>query len=203
MNISRRTFLTGMAGAAVAPLVPALSVASPVNVIGVDVATGPSIQTWTMWAVGSDPESFDWRPIAADSEMSALEKWFGLTGNDPADFRGNIAECVQRVAIWDDLGPVKVRPGDWIDAGMGHHCFRCDCECWADAGARNLDGEVVCEECITIADIVAHDEPDDVIERLADEIADRGEDGARKWIDLGGADVPAEIWAEAVRRAAT
>lgn len=201
MKISRRTLLTGAAAAAVAPMVPALPAAADVTVFGMDMAAGPSASTWTMWAVGSDPESFDWRPIAADSDVAAFRTWLGLTRNDPADLPADLSERVTRVEIWDGLGPEGVRPGDWIDAGMGHVCFRCDCECWADSGARNLDGEVVCEECVTIADLAAHDE-ECAIEALADRIAGYDLDAARAWVDAENADIADEMWAEAMRRAA-
>jgi len=202
LAVSRRVFLSGAASVAAAPLLPVLPASADVTVIGVDMATGPSVSGWTMWAVGSGAESFDWRCIAADSELSAWRQWLSLTGNDPDDFSDNLSERVARIEIWDDLGPEGVKSGDWIDANMGHCCARCDCECYGGDGARNIDGEAVCEECLTIGDIIAHDRDEDVIERLADEIADRGEDGTRRLIAECGADVPVDLWLEAVRRAA-
>jgi hypothetical protein len=198
MSISRRAFLTGMAGVAAAPIVPALPVSAAPTV---ELAAAPS---WTMWAIGT-PDEYDWRAIAAPTREDAFREYLHLQGIsvDSADTAYPIDECVKRVTIWDDLGPDKVRPGDWIDADMGHSCFRCDSECYGPDGARNLDGEAVCQECLTIADIVAHDEDEDVIERLADEIADRGEDGTIEWLASEEAEVPPDLWAEAVRRAAT
>lgn len=201
MKISRRTLLTGAAAAVLAPMLPAVPAAAGVTFIGVDMAAGPSVSVWTMWAVGSGPDSFDWRPIAADSDIAALRTWLGLTGNDPSDLPTDLSELVTRVKIWDGLGPDDVKPGDWIDAGLGHICFRCDSECWADCGARNLDGEVVCEECLTIADLAAHDEAA-AIDALADRIAGSDLDEARAWTAAENADIAADMWAEAIRRVA-
>lgn len=197
-TLSRRAFLGVAAGAVAAPFAPALPSAADVTILGPDMAVEPSKHI--MWAIGT-PDSYDWQPISAATREAAFREYLSSHGITEADkIVPSIDECVQRVAIWDDLGPEGVKPGDWIDAGMGHHCFRCDSECWKPDGAMNLDGEVVCQECLTIADL-AYYAPVDAIEQLADRIAINDLDEARIW--AAEAEISDDMWAEAIRRAAT
>lgn len=197
-SLSRRSFLSAAAGAIAAPIIPDIRGPSDITVIGVDMAREPSKQI--MWAVGT-PDAYDWQPIAAATREEAFREYLFTHGITEADnIVPSIDECVQRVEIWDDLGPDGVKPGDWIDAGLGHVCFRCDSECWGPDGAKNLDGEVVCQECLTIADL-AYYAPEEAIEQLADRIAINDLAEARVW--AADAEISVEMWDEAIRRAAT
>jgi hypothetical protein len=55
---------------------------------------------------------------------------------------------------WDGLK--ETTPADWIRAGMGSVCSRCDNECGGMGDARvvkvDRKEEVVCEDCMTISD---------------------------------------------------
>lgn len=114
------------------------------------------------WAVGT-PGDWNWQHIRAESEGAAIRAWVsdeygispcerGETCGDGCDYC-EIADSIQaeRLPRWDGLD----RPpnnGDWLDAGMGAYCNRCGYETDPDCGGRNVNGDAVCEDCMTIED---------------------------------------------------
>lgn len=184
--ISRRAFLSSTAAAVVAPLLP--TVAAPELVVGVDLASGPDL---VAYYVGT-PGEFDGEAIFAASPQEAFKEWVFSKWGDEEDHPFN-EEFVNREPRWDRLK--KVTPADWIRVGLGHVCDRCGYETCADQGARAVGTEAVCEECLTIADRVAI-EPDDLVDDLANRIADESREEVEEWLIRGGgwAAVQGDIW---------
>jgi len=190
--LSRRAFLFSASATALAAAMPAsLSVAAPVAA-GVDLSTKPDLLAF---AVGT-PGEFDWQAIHARTAEDAFREWAFSRWGDDEDAPEFDPEFVMRVEKWDTLE--SIRPADWLAVDLGHCCERCGYETHHDAGARIVAGEVVCEECLTLADRVAID-PDDVVEDLANRIADEGEADVRDWLERQKASVPDDLWQRAVR----
>ncbi|MCO5080905.1 MAG: hypothetical protein M9955_04515 [Rhizobiaceae bacterium] len=192
--LSRRAFLLSASATALAAAMPAsLNAAAPVAA-GVDLSTKPDMLAY---AVGT-PGEWDWQAIRASSPEEAFREWVWSRWGDDEDAPVFDPDFVERVEQWDSL--TRISPADWLDIGLGHHCERCGYETHRDAGARVVAGEVVCEECLTFADRVAID-PDDVVEDIANRIADEGEAETRDWLERQKASIPEELWQRAVREA--
>lgn len=193
--LSRRAFLLSAPAVAIAATLPLPAAAAP-------MATGKlaAMPELFAYAVGT-PGEFDWQAIWARTPEEAFREWFtGRHGYDPDDPDALTydPEYVERVEKWDGLETVS--GADWFAAGKGYCCERCGYETYADIGGRVVAGEVVCETCLTFADRIAVD-PDDVVEDLANRIADEGESETRAWLDLQKIAIPDELWLRAVAEA--
>jgi hypothetical protein len=151
-----------------------------------------------MWAVGT-PGEYDWHAFPARTAEEAFRKWRDYVAEDDEDEHTFDPEFVQRVTQWDGKKPNELGPADWFAANMGHCCERCGYETSPDQCGRVINGEVVCEECLTITDR-AIDDPDALVEDLANRICDQGEDDARAMIEKEGGwlAVKDDIWPKAL-----
>jgi hypothetical protein len=197
LSISRRSFLLGSVAVVAAPAVVQAVPTAPAlpKIIGVDLGTDLGT---TMWAVGS-PDSFDWQPISASSLEEAFRIRFGEEYTRD-EYGSHIEEYALHIPSWDGRAPEEIQPADWIDAELGHICFRCDNECFGGQNGYVVGADVVCEECMRIIDWVEIDE-DRAVEAIAMIIIDNGEDDARQLIEAADA-IPPEVWAKAVAEAA-
>ncbi|PYB71306.1 hypothetical protein [Rhizobium wuzhouense] len=168
MMLSRRAFLTSSAALAIAPALP--SIAAPV------AAPAEAAPATTIWVGGHDGE-FDWRPFDATSREDAARQLLAYHGRDiDLDGRPYTLEdacmSLERAHKMDGLQVDEIRSHHWIRAGFGSFCERCDSECFAFDGARVISGEVVCQECVTITDLLADGDDDDAQERLVEIMID-------------------------------
>ncbi|WLA80375.1 twin-arginine translocation signal domain-containing protein [Bradyrhizobium elkanii] len=147
-DLSRRDLLVGAAAVAAAVNIPAI-VPAPIAAAEVIPA----------WAVGT-PGEFNWQHVVARTadEAKRIFRAEWVTDSCEGEEDSPCEECefctldvdVQRVHVWD--GKRDVVGADWLDAGLGTYCGRCSYECFADNGAKNVNGEAVCEECMKLAD---------------------------------------------------
>lgn len=148
--LSRRTFLASTAALAIAPALPALSSVAPAA-----AAVKPAT---TIWVGGHDGE-FDWQPFDAETREQAMRELFNIWEGIP---EGEITDevlaenglCLQRADSMDGLQVEEIKPYDWVEAGLGACCDRCSHECFGPDGARAINGEAICEECLTIPDLL-------------------------------------------------
>ncbi len=112
------------------------------------------------WCVGT-PDQFNWRVIRAPTAEDAILEWrqeaSGLSGCEcepgqefGCEFCATYDTEAVRTPSIDTIPDPK--PGDWIRAGLGAYCARCDNEAFAEGGAVALGDEVICEDCIEIDD---------------------------------------------------
>lgn len=193
--ISRRGFLLGVSSAAVAAALPTAVLPSAPVMIGVDMAAGPDL---VAFAVGT-PGEYDWISVFARSAEEAWTEWCDQHWYEPDERRFD-PDFVMRVEGWDHLSTIT--SADWLRVGLGHVCDRCGYETHPDIGARVVVGDVVCEECLTLADRASID-PDDVVEDLANRIADEGAGSVRDDLEVRGAwPAVAHLWSRALEAAA-
>ena len=108
------------------------------------------------WCVGT-PDKFNWQVIRAATAEDAILEWrqeaSGLSAC--ACLPGGEGEC--EFCWHSDLDAIRApsidtipdpKPGDWIRAGMGAYCARCDNEAFAEGGAIALGDDAICEDCI-------------------------------------------------------
>ncbi|MBA4219963.1 MAG: hypothetical protein C0458_04460 [Methylobacterium sp.] len=142
---------TVTAGAAALPTVP--TVAAP--------AAAPTLPAWV---VGT-PEQWNWRIVRAESADKAIARWLadegygeGCEDPEPDGKCGMCEACMfgyaeaSRAPEFDHVA--KPTPGDWIRAGLGHTCCRCNDECDASS-AYGIGDEAVCNFCITAGERLA------------------------------------------------
>ncbi|WP_018445570.1 hypothetical protein [Rhizobium gallicum] len=168
MIMGRRAFLTNVAAVAVFPALPQIAMTEPVAVAE---ALKPATTIW----VGGHNGEFDWHPFNAESREDAIKELLNYFGPDySVDGEPYTIEdadlCLERAKEMDGLEPEQVKPYHWILAGFGASCDRCGSECFAPDGARAIAGEAVCEECLTIPDLLEGDDYDqeDAEDRLKD-----------------------------------
>ena len=176
--INRRRFLQVAAGAAASAAMPA-NASSPM--VAVDLA-GETDMT-TIWVTGT-PGEFNWRAFDAPSAEEAFRLWQQETGNVDLEFSD---DCARRLPALDGKHPDAIAPADWIENDMGHCCERCGYETSADAGAIVVAGEVVGEECATIADNLAVADDERAVEILVDIILDHEGDAGAAQVALSAA----------------
>ncbi|MGZ2484345.1 hypothetical protein ACVITL_002868 [Rhizobium pisi] len=187
--ISRRKFLASSAALAIAPALPTITAAAPVaSVEAVKPAT-------TIW-VGGHHGEFDWHPFNAPTWRDAVKQMLEYHGygNDEeiADtmtltdeelrkelkYAGMDAERAHKM---DGLRPDEIRGHHWIRTGLGSTCDRCGSECYDGDGGRAIGTEVVCEDCLTLTDLLHGDKWDieraeeQIIEVMVDADCDEGE----------------------------
>jgi hypothetical protein len=158
MAVTRRQALKCMAvslAAAAAP--PALSLA-PEEI----AASAPLLPAWTVGTIGE----YDWQCIRAPDAQSAILEYLENETGWRACIEANVeiagaSECecdfciarrrldVKRVEAFDAIvNPTRL---DWLEAGLGKLCERCDYEV-DNSSAEVVDGDVVCHDCMTLAD---------------------------------------------------
>lgn len=195
--LSRRAFLISASAAAVSAALPmpALPAAAAQS-----TAAAPQLLAF---AVGT-PGEYDWQAVLATSAEDAFKAWAWDRGiceedEDPAFDPG----YVQRVPIWDGLPEKEITPALWFAANMGHMCERCNYETHPNFGGEVVNGEVVCEDCIELGDLLVISR-ERALEALVNEIVDLGPEGAREHLVTEGvlSAVPADLWAEAIKEAA-
>lgn len=163
MDLSRRKFLIGFGGAACTALVPAQAR----NIIPFD---GPIVPKTTIW-IGGHVGEFDWQPFVASTRAEALRKLLRYHGECNAeDIEETLALSdrelekmgigVERAKKMDGLQIEEIKPHHWIRAGFGAECDRCGYECYDGDGGRAIGTEAVCEECITLTDLLQGDKWD-------------------------------------------
>lgn len=195
--LSRRAFLISASAAAV-------SAAVPIPVLPAAAAPSAAATPQLLaFAVGT-PGEYDWQAVLATSAQDAFKAWAldrGVCeeGEDPAFD----PHYVQRVPIWDGLPEKEITPALWFAANMGHMCERCNYETHPNFGGEVVNGEVVCEDCIELGDLLVISR-ERALEALVDEIVDLGPDGAKEHLVNRGvlSAVPADLWAEAIKEAA-
>ena len=116
------------------------------------------------WMVGT-PDEYDWQVIRAATEEEAIAEWLDDVGIEcecgevldsgevigPEDcYRCSHSVEAERSTYFDDIDNPKA--GDWLRAGMGAHCSRCDEEVHVEAGGHAIGDEAVCEDCMTLED---------------------------------------------------
>jgi hypothetical protein len=170
MMLNRRAFLTSTAALAIVPALP--SIAAPV------VASAEAAPATTIWVGGHDGE-FDWHPFNATSREDAARQLLAYHGRD-LDLNGkpytleDACMSLQRAHKMDGLQVKEIRSHHWIRAGFGSFCDRCDSECFTDDGARVIGCAVVCQECVTITDMLLEGDDADAQERLVELMIDEG-----------------------------
>lgn len=196
--LTRRAFLLSASAAAVSVALPmpALPAIAPV----VEAAEAPKLLAF---AVGT-PGEYDWQSVFAGTAEEAFKQWACDRGVCEEDEVPEFdPDYVQRVPSWDDLAEKEITPAKWFAANMGHMCERCNFETHPDFGGEVVNGEVVCEDCLDLGDIVQISR-ERALETLVDEILDLGADDAQdRLIRIGVWDkIPADVWAEAIVEAA-
>ncbi len=149
--MDRRQFLIGSAAVASATLVPTVAAAAP-------VAVSPPV-IHPVWAVGTEGGR-DWQLLRAPALEDAIAEWRGIWG-DPCDCDPENEDCEDccakpeafRVKALDDKLETTARNRAHHIAGWMGTCERCNWdEC--DPSDYNVlpDDELVCDECMTLAD---------------------------------------------------
>jgi hypothetical protein len=213
--ISRRAFLAGTSAVALVPVLPNITIAAPVAAVE---ALRPST---TMWIAGHYGD-FDWHVFEGKNKLDVLREALLYHGHGNGE---EVAEMLtldekelakeldrlgfglDRAQKMDGLQPEEVEPHHWIRAGFGASCSRCDGECYAHDGARAIGTEVVCEECMTIPDLLSGGKWDKELaeERLTDWFVnhDCDEASVRKQMsrDFDPDAIPIEIWQKCLAEA--
>ena len=214
--ISRRTFLAGTSAVAVAPLLPAHPVAEAAPVV-------VKLPRTTIW-VGGHLGEFDWQPFHAATKKDALRQIMRHHGyGDDDDIEAalslpddelakNLSACelhFERAEKMDGLEPDEIKAHHWIRSGLGACCNRCSYECSAEDGARAIGDECVCQDCLTIADLLQGDRWD--IEQAEEELIELmmdhecAEDEVREVLSrsIDPALIPAAMWEKCLKTAIT
>lgn len=210
--IGRRTFLVGTSAVAIAPLLPALPVADPANLVA-------ELPKTTIW-VGGHYGEYDWHPFHGESKRDVIRQLFNYHGHgndDEIDATMTMTDeeldaelkamemDVARAEVMDGLQVEEIKPHHWIRAGLGCLCSRCDCECCADNGARAIGVEAVCEECLTLADRLELGDHDEVEEELIEMMMDHEceEDEVREVLarSIDPALIPTAMWEKCIATA--
>ncbi|QSY98552.1 hypothetical protein J2J97_32115 (plasmid) [Rhizobium bangladeshense] len=187
MNISRRQFLGAAVATSCSALIPEIALPAPVA-----QQVAPATTIW----VGGHSGEFDWQPFNASSWRDAVKQLLGHHGfgNEEEiaammtlpdeELRAELKHFhmdVERARKMDGLQPDDIKPHHWIRAGLGACCSRCDSECYADNGGRAIGTEAVCEECLTLTDLIQgggkwdlDQAEEQLVELMIDEDCDEG-----------------------------
>ena len=95
-----------------------------------------------MWAVGPD-DGVGWEAIDAETEAGTRVQWAERNGQE------DVPEWVValRQEAWDALP--EITGADWLRAGLGHTCIECQELAYLEFGARIIDGQPICGECLS------------------------------------------------------
>ena len=163
--ITRRSLLLGATAlAGTAALTGAVASPPPYAEIMAEKAarTEAAAARLPAWIVGESGEG-NWEVIRAATEEDAIAEW--LDGMEcecgevldsgevigPEDcWRCSRDVEAERSTYFDAIDNPKA--GDWLRAGMGTYCSRCDEEVHVEAGGHAIGDEAVCEDCMTLED---------------------------------------------------
>ncbi|MGH0229594.1 hypothetical protein NKZ03_26250 [Sinorhizobium meliloti] len=198
MMISRRTLLVSASAAAIVPALPKIALPAPITAVE---AVKPATTIW----VGGHNGEFDWQPINAETRQEAMREliasWEGIPDGEVTE--EDLARhdlCLERADSMDGLQVDEIKPYDWVNAGLGACCDRCGGECFAPDGARAINGQAICEECLTIPDLLDSDQYDQELakERLTEWLMnhDCDEASVRKQMsrDFDPDLIPVDLW---------
>jgi hypothetical protein len=212
MILSRRSFLVSASALAIVPALPSMFTAAPATAATIGPAT-------TIW-VGGHAGEFDWHPFAAKTKKDALRELMNYHGYGspeeielmlelPEDEVASILKAddleISRAPKMDGLQPDDIKPHHWIRAGLGACCDRCSYECYDGDGGRAIGTECICEECLTLSDLVNDGDIDDAVEKLAEHLAENDFDreGVTAFLAMDNdmSVITEEIWARAMEDA--
>lgn len=151
MSISRRELMAGAGAVALAPMLPATpAIAAP-------AATLPA------FSVGVYGEH-NWRVFFAATIERAKEMWFEDQGLYLPEDRTQELDA-EDVSYLDAKSSVETgySPGaaDCLAMGWDNNCDRCHCDVSVDFdNYRAINGECVCQECLTPQEVDAEDHDD-------------------------------------------
>lgn len=160
MRVSRRTLLVGAGAVAIAPALPTLPIAGAVPL--------PSLPAF---AVGVSGE-YNWRVFFAATIERAKEMWLAEQGlYFPEDRPTELS--AEDVSYIDAKSPVEgghnPTAADCLDMGWDNNCDRCHQDVSVDFdNYRAINGECVCQECMTPQETDAEDH-DDFLNNLLNE----------------------------------
>jgi hypothetical protein len=216
MNMSRRQFLGAAVATSCSALLPEIALPAPA------VQHEMVAPATTIWVGGHNGE-FDWQPFNAQTWRDAVKQMLEYHGfgNDEEiaatmtmtdeELRAELKHFqmdTERVAKMDGLQPDEVKAHHWIRAGLGASCSRCDNECYADNGARAIGTEAVCEECLSLSDLLKSgnkwdlsNAEEQIVEIMIDENCDEGEVLAVLSRDNDISAVTPELWAKCLGEA--
>lgn len=190
--LTRRALLGSVAASAVVAALPVVPL--------VALSAEPVAPVLQAFVVGT-PGEFDWHSYLARSAEEAFGYWVEERGED-YDWTFD-PDYVQRVEAWDGRDPGSITPADWLRVNLGHCCERCGYETHADAGARIVCEEVVCDDCLTFADIVATD-ADEAFDEILNRLDDEGEEETKAWLEVKKCwdAVKDDLWPRAIAKLA-
>lgn len=159
-QINRRHLLALAGAGAVAAVLPAVVVAAPVPVVVPPVVPA--------WAIGTGGD-WNWHVIEALTEDAAMDEYMSIQWGFDECFNAaepsvSLVECecdhchhrrqldVERRPEWDGKG-VVTGGVEWFNSGLGAHCSRCSYETHLDDCGHVVGREIVCEDCMTLADL--------------------------------------------------
>lgn len=197
--LSRRSFLFSGVAVVAAPLMPALpapAAAAPKILSG--VATFVPAKVW----ICGTPGEMDWQAFAGETAQDAWSEFCRVTGLEGEEAEFSLS-MVERAPEFDGKDPRGLTNVDWLRAGYHTFCERCDCEIISGSDGKIAGGEAVCEACLTFAERVEL-QPDRIVEELANDIAEAGEEEVRTvLVEHGNWNaVPPALWARALAEAA-
>ena len=148
--MNRRGFLRNSVS-----FVAVVTVPAPVLAVGSKL---PSVAAPVMksFAVGTDGE-WDWQHIVAESSEVA-RRFFAYENGEECEcgkYFDDGCTCEasmvssERIAAWDGIEDKRLTRADWVQAGFGANCNRCDWE--TDSSDIHLIGErreIVCNDCL-------------------------------------------------------
>ncbi|MGO7686226.1 hypothetical protein ACC696_16400 [Rhizobium ruizarguesonis] len=204
MIIGRREFLTSIAAVAVLPALPQIAMAAPVAAAE---ALKPAITIW----VGGHYGEYDWQTVDAPTREEAVKQLLHYFGTDhDLDGKPYTMEdadlALERAEKLDGIAVDDIKSYHWIDAGFGTYCARCDSECCAEEGARVVECEAVCVECLTFSDKIYLGDYEDEIEEQIVEIMVDNDCNEPEVLEIlarsGGAEsISPELWAKCLAEA--
>lgn len=159
-NLSRRAFLASASAAAVVAGLPA---GASVPVAPVAAASKPLLPAWIVGTPGEpDHEIIRATTREAAIRFRAEECEFSDEPDEEEGLGGPDCECcacferngyeATRVEAWDARPTASIKDVDWLKAGFDATCVRCGYEASQDDGSRAVGEQVVCYECLTLAD---------------------------------------------------
>lgn len=199
--LSRRAFLGSVSAVAIAPVLPkAIATAT--------AAAEAARPATTMWVGGHNGE-FDWQPINAETRLDAVREliasWEGVPeGEVTEDDLAKYDLCLERAESMDGFNVDEIKGYQWISAGLGCSCDRCGAECYAPDGARAIECEAVCPDCLTLADKLSddpRDAEDELIEVFALNYCDEAAARAVLARDIDLDVIPPDMWAKCLANA--
>lgn len=152
-SVSRRTVLLGVGAAAIAPALPALPATAA-------VAPPFSLPAFSVGVYGE----YNWRVFFAATIERAKEMWFEDQGLYLPEDRTTTLDA-EDVSYIDAKSPVEdghhPTAADCLAMGWDNNCDRCHNDVSVDFdNYRAINGDCVCQECMTPQEVDADDHDD-------------------------------------------